>query len=99
MVERKLFERLSKDARTPAWQVAALHCWANVDRRGHCPMPRGFLTELLGKRSDVDTRKVVETAVQRGWLAAGSNDRCMIAPHGIEYKVGNYNRRPCCEFH
>lgn len=98
MVERKLFERLAKDS-LPAWQQAALHCWAHIDRRGHCPMKKGALTLMLGKKSDVETRKVIKQAVQHGWLAQESNDRCLIAPHGVVYKAGNYRLRHNCEFH
>lgn len=98
IMERKLFERLGTGS-VPAWQKAALHCWAHIDRRGHCPMPKGKLTELLGKHSDVDTRKVVRQAVKNGWLAHGSNDRCLIAPYGVEFKAGNYKLRSTCEFH
>lgn len=98
MVERKLFERLSAGP-VPAWQKAALYCLANIDRRGHCPLPSGELTRLLGKKSDVDTRKVVRKAVENGWLAGGSNDRCLIAPYGVEFKAGNRRLRSVCEWH
>lgn len=99
MVGRKFFERLSKTEKTPKWQVAAFHCWANIDRRGHCPMPRGKLTELVGTPNDRETRRVVNEAVSRGWLEQGSNDRCMIAPHDMKYDAGNYKLRAECEFH
>lgn len=101
MMERFLFDRLACDEKLPSWQKAALHCWGKMDRRGHCPMPKGELTKMLGKKSDVDTRKVVNIAVDRGWLAVGSNDRCLIAPYGVEYNAGKFGekRRAMCEFH
>lgn len=99
MIGRTFLGRLSADDRLPAWQVAALHCWANIDRRGHCPMPAGELTSMLGKKSDRDTRKVVAEAVRRGWLAPGSNDRCLIAPYEVTYKAGKRRLRSVCEFH
>ena len=99
LMSRKLFERLSKGDKTPKWQMAALHCWANMDRRGHCPMPAGELSRFLGQKSHAETRRIVQEAVDRGWLAHGSNDRCMIAPFGVEFKAGNYRSRKICEHH
>lgn len=99
MVERKLFARLACDPSMPKWQQAAMHCWGHMDRRGHCPLPAGKLTEILGKKSDVDTRKEVRKAISKGWLAEGSNDRCLVAPYGVVYKAGNWKLRGECEFH
>lgn len=103
MVDRLLLKRLSKGASLPSWQKLALYCWANCDRRGHCPVPTGELGKVIAKGSQPvaahEVRRAVKRAISEGWIDPVSSDRCLVVPHGITYGAGKYKSRSVCEHH
>lgn len=99
MMSRLMWERLSKDVKLPKWQRAAMYCWAHCDRSNHCPMPKNKLQQFLACSNTRETNRVIATAVGRGWLAEGSNDRCLVATCDVKYGAGNFKSRHECEFH
>ncbi|BDD83449.1 hypothetical protein TPB0596_32120 [Tsukamurella pulmonis] len=93
-VGRKLFERFSNDSGLPNWQRIAFYCYAHMRRDNHCPIPAGFLADLLGC-SDAHAARYVKSAVAKGWLAHGSTVRCLVAPIEVSYGAGNYVAKDC----
>ena len=101
-IARPLFKRFSKDTKVPDWQRIAFWCWAEMRRDQHCPMAKGEIAvEVLGKpkMQSGKVSKAINEAIRRGWLAHGSNARCLVAPYDVQFHAGNHHIPEVCEFH
>ncbi|GAA2089397.1 hypothetical protein GCM10009725_27390 [Aeromicrobium tamlense] len=82
------------DPRHPKWLRVASHAYGTHKRNGHAPLGIGELADLLARVDSTtgeflpdmkNAARYVAEAVDRGWLAAGSNGRCLIVPsHAVE---------------
>src|SRR5690349_9511374 len=87
---QNVWEERGRSGALPAWQRVAALAYARHGANLHAPFSPGELAHLLGNASDVayggktmarqNVFRAIRTAVDRGWLAEGSNARCLIVP-------------------
>ncbi|MGX7693576.1 hypothetical protein [Gordonia polyisoprenivorans] len=63
-----------------------MYAWTHMRKDGHCPIRGNLGSVIFGKkvRSD-NANNLVRRAVEEGFLAEGSNTRCLILPWGVRY--------------
>lgn len=78
----------ARDPRLPGWIRVSCVAYGCHLGNGHAPLGRGELARLLG-RLDLETGEIVscqnvnrsiKTAIEYGWLANGSGQRCLRIP-------------------
>ena len=87
MMGRLWMKRLSKDPKLHAWQRIAMYGWGSMRKDGHCPLADGEIGRIVDNpriRND-KAKEQIDIAVCRGWLADGSNRRCLIMPYDLRY--------------
>ena len=76
---KKFCERQSKNPSNYKWQRLAFYCYANMKPGGRCELGPGLLQDFM-ESSKGNVGKMIRRAVDEGWLAEGSGERCLIAP-------------------
>jgi hypothetical protein len=85
MHQQHVWAERAVDPALPLWLRVAALAFAGQARNGHCHLATGDLEMALsapdGTARDSGTaRRALRLAVEHGFIAAGSNSRCLIVP-------------------
>lgn len=76
---RKFCERQWKNPSNHKWQRVAYYCYAHMKPGGRCELAPYELQDAM-ESSKGNVGKQIRRAIDEGWLAEGSGERCLIAP-------------------
>lgn len=93
----------SGDPRLPHWLRVSALAYGSHEDNGHAPFKRGFVALILGRNDPTvgpvpydNVGRAIATAVEYGWLAAGSYWGCLIVPPHMIRKGDLYAPlKPC----
>lgn len=100
---QRVWEERSGDPQMPQWLRVASLAYGKHKANGHAQFRRGQIALVLATVDpqtgevlpDLNVGRAIRRAVQYGWLAEGSNVRCLIVPsHAISGPMGN-QYAPC----
>lgn len=103
MHRQRVWEERAADPQLPDWLRATAIAYGKHRANGHANFSRGALRHVLatvnrdtgeyGENENVS--RAIATAVRYGFLARGSNTRCLVVPqHAVEGGLGNVHS-PC----